>query len=251
MDIYFRNNSDSRVGFIIGTDIKDNSGRRVGYIEGGNIKDNSGSRIGYMEGNNFKDNYGNRVGFIEGNNIKNTYGARVGYPETSASALEMCAAALLLFGLEAPRQTTHTPSYSRGSSSDDGGWFAVIAGVLLIIWGILKGFVLGIVHYFSDAFDFKGKATRKEWWVKCLLGLLFIFIIELILLAVLASRNSLNIISFSIASGVFLLLMIPIVAVSIRRMHDIGKRGWWILIPLVGFIMCGFFPGKTVNNPYV
>jgi len=50
--------------------------------------------------------------------------------------------------------------------------------------------------------------------------------------------------------NIFLLFgMCPIISVFIRRMHNIGKRGWWILIPLVNIVMCGFFRGKKEGNP--
>ena len=233
MDIYFRDNSGSRVGFIIGTDIKDNSGSRIGYIEGGSIKDNSGSRVGYLEGNNFKNNYGTRVGYIEGNNIKDTYGARIGYPENSASGIEMCAAALLLFGLEAT-EGHRPPPPSREKPEGVFGWIVfIVVGIILFI---LPAFVNNIKY-------FKYTATRKEYWGT--LGRIFGFTMLLTFLGVMGALSR----SFGayIYSGI---MAIPIVLVSIRRMHDLGKNGWWQLIPIVGFIMCGFFPSKTENNPY-
>ena len=33
-----------------------------------------------------------------------------------------------------------------------------------------------------------------------------------------------------------LAILVPSIAVSIRRMHDIGRSGWWVLISLVPFI---------------
>ena len=50
---------------------------------------------------------------------------------------------------------------------------------------------------------------------------------------------------FGIAVIVVLLgLIVPGIAVSIRRMHDTGRSGWWLLIglvPLVGFIVILYF----------
>jgi uncharacterized membrane protein YhaH (DUF805 family) len=239
MDIYFRDSSGSRIGSVIGTDIKDNSGSRVGFIEGDSIKDNGGSRVGYIEGSNFKDNYGTRVGYIEGNNIKDTYGNSVGCPESSASNIEMCAAGLLLFGLEATQQTTRqTKRPSAPSRQKPDGLFAWIVFIIVgIILFILPAFVDNIKY-------FKYTATRKEYWGT--LGRLFGFSM------ILTFIGAMGAIGKSYGGYIYMALMIiPIILVSIRRMHDLGRNGWWQLIPIVGFIMCAFFPSKTENNRYL
>jgi len=116
MDIEFRSVSGSRVGFIIGNDIKDTNGNRVGMIVGNDIKDSYGNRVGILNGSDIKDISGNRVGMIIGNDIKDTYGNRVGYPISGASQLEMAAAGLLLFNLK-HEVATGSPSSSNLSDS--------------------------------------------------------------------------------------------------------------------------------------
>jgi cation transport ATPase len=118
MDTEFRNTGGSRVGFIIGSDVKDSYGNRVGMIVGYDIKDSYGSRVGMLNGSDIKDSYGNRVGMIIGDDIKDTYGSRVGYAIGGASDVEKAAAGLLLFGLK-PAATASSPSSS--SSSDYSG----------------------------------------------------------------------------------------------------------------------------------
>ena len=59
-------------------------------------------------------------------------------------------------------------------------------------------------------------------------------------------------------SGIYTLAaIIPSIGVSIRRLHDIGRTGWWILIalvPVIGglwyLIECGFLPGTPGPNNY-
>ena len=81
--------------------------------------------------------------------------------------------------------------------------------------------------------DFKGRARRKEYWMFAL----FCFIIGLLtggINGVLASTI------LGVSSLIGLALLIPAIAVSVRRLHDIGKSGWnylFILIPLVGWII--------------
>jgi hypothetical protein len=132
MDIEFRNASGSRVGFIIGNDIKDTNGNRVGMIVGNDIKDSYGNRVGILNGSDIKDINGNRVGMIIGNDIKDTYGNRVGYPISGASQMEMAAAGLLLFGLKpaedsansskkTPINTSSSSDKNRNSSKNENG----------------------------------------------------------------------------------------------------------------------------------
>ena len=78
--------------------------------------------------------------------------------------------------------------------------------------------------------DFSGRARRKEYWMFTL----FSFIITAIIGAI---DNTLGTGFFS---GLYALVMfIPHLAVSVRRLHDIGKSGWMLLvlfIPIVGII---------------
>jgi uncharacterized membrane protein YhaH (DUF805 family) len=77
--------------------------------------------------------------------------------------------------------------------------------------------------------DFSGRASRPEywWWVlatviaSLILGTLDTFIVSLI------DRPA----AFSPLNGIFwLAVLLPCLAVSARRLHDIGKTGWWILL---------------------
>ena len=57
--------------------------------------------------------------------------------------------------------------------------------------------------------------------------------------------------------GLYMLgVLIPGLAVSVRRLHDTGRSGWWLLvvfIPLVGWLIALYFlvqPGETAENLY-
>ena len=79
--------------------------------------------------------------------------------------------------------------------------------------------------------DFSGRARRKEYWM----FFLFNFIISYgltILTGV--TENSI----FAIISSVYsLAVLIPSIAVGVRRMHDAGKSGWFLLIPIYNLIL--------------
>ncbi len=83
----------------------------------------------------------------------------------------------------------------------------------------------------SNYAQFNGRARRAEYWNFLLFNM--IACITLMLLAAVTN-------AFFIALGVYYLgVFIPSLAVSVRRMHDLGKSGWYLLvslIPLVGGI---------------
>ena len=93
--------------------------------------------------------------------------------------------------------------------------------------------------------NFNGRAHRKEYWM------FFLFYVIFVIVAMVAD-NILGT-TFTIGEGYYavnlgygwiwvllnIALFIPTIAVGIRRLHDIGKSGWWFLlafIPLVGGI---------------
>ena len=91
--------------------------------------------------------------------------------------------------------------------------------------------------------NFNDRARRSEYW----LFVLFNIIVEIILStigAILAYVLKKQIISFSLLSLYSLIIFIPGLALTIRRLHDTGKSGWYILvalIPIVGGIIVLYF----------
>lgn len=87
--------------------------------------------------------------------------------------------------------------------------------------------------------DFKGRARRKEYWM------FILFYVLILLLAVGLDSLIGSTFSFDVPFGFlflisFLGLIIPCLAVLVRRLHDMGKSGWFYFvrfIPLVGPIM--------------
>ena len=82
--------------------------------------------------------------------------------------------------------------------------------------------------------DFTGRARRKEYWMFALFNLIFAFI-------AMAIDNVLGSTFEGIPYGyVYMLyglaLFLPSLGVAVRRLHDIGKSGWWLLISIVPII---------------
>ena len=82
--------------------------------------------------------------------------------------------------------------------------------------------------------DFNGRARRKEYWM----FFLFNVIISIALLIVDGILGTSAVPGTMGLLGVIYLLalLVPGIAVAIRRLHDTGRSGWWILIGLVPFV---------------
>jgi len=79
--------------------------------------------------------------------------------------------------------------------------------------------------------DFSGRATRSEFWYFYLFYTITFFAIALIDSLI----NSLLV--HLLMSLVYFAFLVPLTAVSIRRMHDIGKSGWFTLVPLYNIVL--------------
>ena len=87
---------------------------------------------------------------------------------------------------------------------------------------------------------FSGRARRKEYWMFTLFSI--------IISAALGFVGGLSG-TMGIANIYSLAVLIPTIAVGVRRMHDVGKSGWFLLIPIYSFILA-VSNGDTGNNEY-
>lgn len=116
------------------------------------------------------------------------------------------------------------------------------------------------MNYYINALKkyavFNGRARRKEYWYFSLFYVLIMIllgIIDVVLGTVHVESGS------GLLSSIFILAMlIPGLAVAIRRLHDTDHSGWWILInliPLIGlivflyFMVCGGDAGENQYGP--
>ncbi|MFJ5864057.1 DUF805 domain-containing protein [Streptomyces parvus] len=94
---------------------------------------------------------------------------------------------------------------------------------------------------------FSGRARRKEYWMFTLIN----FVISLVL-TIIGNAIGVEFISYIYSVAV----IIPALAVAVRRLHDTGRSGWWLLIalvPLVGAIVLIVFlasEGKQETNEH-
>ena len=88
------------------------------------------------------------------------------------------------------------------------------------------------MHYYTDVLKkytvFKGRATRKEYWMFFLFNVLIVILLSIIGSIILKATGSKTM--GKLLSQIYsLAVLIPSIAVTIRRFHDIGKTGWWVL----------------------
>ena len=76
---------------------------------------------------------------------------------------------------------------------------------------------------FQNYANFKGRASRAEYWWWAL----FIFILSVLLSSIHDSLGDLG----------SLVTLLPGIAVAIRRMHDVDRAGWFILVPFYNLIL--------------
>ncbi|HEX2825281.1 MAG TPA: DUF805 domain-containing protein [Burkholderiales bacterium] len=91
---------------------------------------------------------------------------------------------------------------------------------------------------------FEGRSAREEFWVFTLVN----FIVSLVLHFI-----------FPLLGMIYALaVLLPGIGVGIRRLHDIGRSGWWLLIsfvPLIGIVVLIYFfvqdsqPGSNEYGP--
>jgi uncharacterized membrane protein YhaH (DUF805 family) len=101
-------------------------------------------------------------------------------------------------------------------------------------------------------FEFSGRSRRKEYWMFTLFSFLlqiFAYLIDSLFGFGLTDNGPVGIL-------VSLALFIPGLAVSVRRLHDVDRSGWWfliILIPLIGaivFLVWACTDGTTGSNRF-
>ncbi|MEO1538307.1 MAG: DUF805 domain-containing protein [Pseudomonadota bacterium] len=111
------------------------------------------------------------------------------------------------------------------------------------------GFMDAVKAGFKGYVDFNGTSTRPAFWY-------FVLFYILVLIGAVIIDNVLFGGPAFLYTAAALVLLLPNLAVSIRRLHDIGKTGWWVLIglvPLVGLIVLIYFyvqPSKLTDNAY-
>ena len=116
-----------------------------------------------------------------------------------------------------------------------------------------KWFMICVTQKYAD---FNGRARRKEYWMFVLVAMIISFILGLIsgltgLIFVVEIAPGVGV-GYGILNNLFsLAIIVPSIAAGIRRMHDTGRSGWFILVPLYNLylLITDSTPGENRFGP--
>lgn len=104
------------------------------------------------------------------------------------------------------------------------------------------------------SFSFEGRARRKEYWM---------FVLVAVVIALVLGFIDGMLGTYSLSTGIGLLggifsiaILIQSIAVGVRRLHDTGRSGWWLLIAFIPFVgpiivlVLMALEGKQGDNQY-
>jgi uncharacterized membrane protein YhaH (DUF805 family) len=106
--------------------------------------------------------------------------------------------------------------------------------------------------------EFTGRSRRKEYWSFQLIFLLIYVPLYVVGLALRENQGGIGMLVMGLCVVWSLACFVPSLSCAVRRLHDIGKSGWWLLIslvPLVGGIILIVFlatdsePGPNKYGP--
>ena len=96
--------------------------------------------------------------------------------------------------------------------------------------------------FWQRAFNFTGRSRRKEYWAATLFNSIFIFIFLAIVFII--NDYSISKILYFLYGIFILITFIPNLSLCIRRLHDVGKNGWFYLLGFIPII--GLWPAALI-----
>jgi uncharacterized membrane protein YhaH (DUF805 family) len=105
-------------------------------------------------------------------------------------------------------------------------------------------FMQAVQTVLNNYANFKDRSRRSEYWWWVLAYIIAIIAVSIVGGVIGASMLLSNLLALA--------LLVPNIAVGVRRFHDIGKSGWWLLIsliPVIGWIAVIYFAAQPSDGP--
>ena len=127
------------------------------------------------------------------------------------------------------------------------------------------GFTEAVKTVFSKYATFSGRATRSEYWWFYLFNFIMYWGLTIIGMVIGGASGGAEGmlagggIGFVLTLIYGLAIILPGLAVTVRRLHDSNRSGWnclWVILPIVGpivlliFVLQGSYPADNIYGPY-
>ena len=89
-----------------------------------------------------------------------------------------------------------------------------------------------IKSYYTNSFNFSGRATRLEYFYSWLFWVLFYFLLNALRFVTFEGRGALVLPNSIVYIIVVIIISFPYISLIVRRLHDINRSGWWSLLVL-------------------
>ena len=100
------------------------------------------------------------------------------------------------------------------------------------------------LNVLKNYFGFGGRARRKEYWMFILISVIISAILNVIQSVIGMEIPALSLI-YSLA------VLLPSIAVGVRRLHDGNRSGWWLLVALVPVVVIFYLIARKMPYDYL
>ncbi|MEM1345797.1 MAG: DUF805 domain-containing protein [Pseudomonadota bacterium] len=105
-------------------------------------------------------------------------------------------------------------------------------------------FAESLRNCFDLAFTFSGRASRPEFW-----WFILFWVMTYITLVVVAALSLPGVLGEAVVTVFLMAMLLPMLAVSFRRLQDTGRNGWLAMTPIFGAALASF--GRLANDPEI
>jgi uncharacterized membrane protein YhaH (DUF805 family) len=98
-------------------------------------------------------------------------------------------------------------------------------------------FTQAIASGFSNYATFSGRASHSEFWFWLLFAMIGAISANIVDTAVFVYHNGISPLNSPLNSIFTLIMLSPSLAVATRRLHDIDRTGWWMLLVPTGIVL--------------
>ena len=103
-------------------------------------------------------------------------------------------------------------------------------------------FTQAIVFGFLNCLDFRGRASRPEFWFWVLFSVIGAIATNTLDAAIFVYHHGLSPLNSPLSNIFTLVALLPSLAVATRRLHDVDRTGWWMLLEPISKLLTGRDP---------